>query len=495
MTYKELYKHNILAIIRAPLHQISKIGRLFLIAGTIFIISNLVFSGFFLDSIIKLVYPDKDSIYVFNSVLIYLFAFDLFFRSLLQKLPKVDFIPYLILPVSINWIIRFLISKSFLSFFNFYLLFLFIPFLLKTDLPNINTISVITYCAGFILLIVTNQLLINILNSVIQKRFLLIFFPLIIIVILIILRFYFYFPIGIKTMFIGNSLLKGNFYVIALQIFILISLYLLNKISFKMLISSEIDYQKIIRGNRKINKNLNILADWGIIGEYMRLELFMILRNKRTRQNIYYSMFFIFYSILFLFTNEILWNSIYVKQIVYLTITGIFALFHGQFILSWESSFFDFIQTYNITFKDFLKAKYYLFIISNFLLGIILLPVVLIMKTDLFLFISILIFNTGVTNFLIIYNSIFNSGKIDLARKAYANWQGTGPNHFLIFLVIVGVPLSISYIIRLLVIDNYIYLVFILTGGVVTVFHNRWIDFIAKKFRERKYSNLENYRN
>ncbi len=466
-----------------------------MVAGTIFIIFNLLVFGLFLDSFVKLVYPDKDPVYVLNSALIYVFVFDLFFRSVVQRLPKVDFIPYLILPVKKTLISRFLISKSFLSFLNLYLLLIFVPFLVKTVLLNYDTVSLITYCAGFILMVVINQLLINILHCLIQNRFYLIFFPSVFILILFIVIFYFSWPAGDKTAVIGTAFLEGNIYVFAMQILIILFLYLLNITAFKILISGETDFRNIIREGRKNNRGPGYLAGRGIIGEYMKLELSMILRNKRTRQNTYYSIFFAVYALLFMFFNEISLDSIYVTQTVFLIVTGIFALFHGQFLLSWESSFSDFIHTYNIALSDFLKANFYLFVISNFLSGIIFLPVVIIMKTDIYLYISILVFNAGVTNFLIIYNSVLNSGKIDLTRKAYMNWQGTSLNQFLLIIAIVTVPSGISFIIRKLLPGFSIYPALIFAGVIVVVFHNKWIDLATIKLRKRKYSNLENYRN
>ncbi len=494
MTSKELIKHNVKALIRAPFSAKENPGRLFIIAGSVFIIFNLVFLGFFLDSLIKLIYPDEDSIYLLNSALIFLLAFDIFFRSLVQRLPKADFMPYLLLPVKRSIIIHFLIFKSFISFLNLYLILIIVPFLLRTVLIYYGLIYVITYSTGFLLLTITNQLLINILNSLVQKRFLLSFLPFLIVIILFIIRFNLNYPAGIKTAFIGYAILNGNCIVFAALILFIVLLFFLNKITFKVLLSGEIDHGNIIHGRKKIIKNLNFPECWGIIREYMKLELSMICRNKRTRQNICYALFFIFYSMLFLFFNKIFWNSIYVEQFVYLITTAAFTLFHGQLMLSWESSFFDFILAYNITFKNFLKAKYYLFLIINILLGIILFPALLLMQTDLNLFISILIFNTGVTNLLIIYNSIFNTGKIDLSRKAYANWQGIHSKHLLIIIIVVLIPFIISYIIRQIASEFYIYFVFILTGSIAVISHNKWINLIAKEFLKRKYLNVEAYR-
>jgi hypothetical protein len=122
--------------------------------------------------------------------------------------------------------------------------------------------------------------------------------------------------------------------------------------------------------------------------------------------------------------------------------TGIFMLFYGQFMLAWESGYFEFLITRNIDMRSYLNAKYVLMVclgVINFLLMILLVflsPVIVYINSALF------VYNIGVNIPMLFFLVTFTRKRLDLNASIFGT-QGKGASHYSTILPVLILPILI----------------------------------------------------
>ncbi|WNH08592.1 DUF5687 family protein [Thalassobellus suaedae] len=125
-----------------------------------------LFIGFFMDKILKEVYPNLDPLVAFGSFIFFWVLGDLIIRFFFQKLPVMSVKPLLILPVRRKFIVNYVLGKSVLSFINFLPLFAVVPFCIKLIYSDYDVITVLVWLVTIIILILIN----NFLNFIIESK-------------------------------------------------------------------------------------------------------------------------------------------------------------------------------------------------------------------------------------------------------------------------------------------------------------------------------------
>jgi hypothetical protein len=160
---------------------------------------------------------------------------------------------------------------------------------------------------------------------------------------------------------------------------------------------------------------------------YIYLEITMIVRNKKPLNNLFQILLLYIFSIfiLILTYNKSLNTSLMFLMVLSL-MNSSFVLGHGVFLLTWESTYFSFLMTHKISLQSFFRAKYVLFILSAIILSFINIPLILIVKSNIWLYLSFLVFNVGVLPLLVVVVAFFNNERADLDRSILLNYEGYG---------------------------------------------------------------------
>ena len=115
--------------------------------------------------ILKKVYPALDPLQLVNSYLLYVVLGDLVFRYLMQTLPVMNIKPLLILPIKRSTLVHYVLGKSAISFFNIVSLFFYIPFAVVLIIEGYDASGVL----GWLLAIILMTQSVNFLNFLINK--------------------------------------------------------------------------------------------------------------------------------------------------------------------------------------------------------------------------------------------------------------------------------------------------------------------------------------
>ncbi|MEJ7586540.1 MAG: DUF5687 family protein [Ferruginibacter sp.] len=243
----------------------------------------------------------------------------------------------------------------------------------------------------------------------------------------------------------------------------------------------------------KISSNYRFLDKYGEIGEMISLDLKLIFRNKRPRSLMILSGVILLYGLLF-YPQYLKTESYTTLFIFALLIVGIFISNYGQFLFAWQSSHFDGIMSYNFNMKQYIKAKFLLFVtvctlqflIAGFygLMGWRILPIQL----------AAFLYSIGVNSFATIYAATFNYKYLDLRKSASMNFQGIGAVQWVQSLLIMFGPALVFYLLNRFF-GFWAAIVSISVLGMAGIaFHDLIIGWLVRQFNIRKHKILEGFR-
>ncbi|MDP4207730.1 MAG: DUF5687 family protein [Bacteroidota bacterium] len=425
---------------------------------------------------------------VFNSYLIWYFVIDLLLRCTSQSLPTIDVVPYLRLNIKRGSVVKYLLIKAFVSVFNFFPWIVLIPYIINVLSYSAGPGAVLFFVVGMLLLIILNNYLAVFLNYLSQRNIAYFLIPVLLATGLFALK-----KSGISvesySANLGRLILSGNVWL-----FILLFAAIVFVIWALQRMLSDNFYIDDFRARKENRAAVGVIGmgafnRFGQTGKYIALELNMLLRNKRTRQVLVsVVLFWIIFGIQMLYNPH--------KIFFLLFVVSLSSVNYGQFLFSWESSYFDGIISRKNNFVDYVKAKYYILstlIVLSFVLfsGVSLITG----KVDFFMLLAITLFSLGIGNFFILFFGTYNDSRISLNQSQFFNHQGTRANTFLLSLTFILVPLGVYGLAIWLFNELGAKIMLGVPGLIMLLTHNWWIsNIIAPRFMARKYKNLEGFR-
>ncbi|MCF6224457.1 MAG: DUF5687 family protein [Flavobacteriaceae bacterium] len=439
--------------------------------------------GFGLYPILKEKFPDSDPLIMVNGFLFYWFLADLMFRFFLQKLPVMQIKPLLTLPIKKSNILHYILSKSVVSFFNFLPLFTVIPFGIILLSKDYNVATTITW----MLLMFVFTLIINFLNFIIESKSAeteLSFLP--IIIITSGLYGLNYFELVSFSSLVSNMMntITANPVLITIPIAFLAVLYYLNYTILKK--NLYIDFSLKVKTQVAASIDMTWTRKFGDVAPFLQLDLKLIWRNKRTRSTLFIMVLALFYGLIF-YPNPTYKEMTPMFIFVGVFITGIFMINFGQFIPAWDSSYYKLLMSQNIKYKDYLKSKYLLMIISAVILFVLSIPYVYFGWEILLIHFASMVYNIGVNSHVLLYGGSFNRKKINLSQRAAFNYQGTGAVQWIIGFPLLAFPILIFYLPYKFINFEAGIATLIILGGLGILFHQKLMNFISNKYLKSKY--------
>ena len=439
--------------------------------------------GFFMDKILKEVYPDLDPLVAFNGLLFFWIIGDLLIRFFFQKLPVMSVKPLLTLPVIRKSVVNFVLGKSALSFINFLPLFAIVPFGLKLISNDYNTSTVLIWMAVIVLLTLINNFLNFIIESLSAKTELS-FLPIIVFLGSIFALNHFNIINIAGALSSGVTSVTENPVFIIIPVLILMALYVFN---FKILKEKLFLDSGLKAKIKEVNTStMEWTKNFGDIAPFMQLDLKLIWRNKRTKSAVWMVLIGLLYG-LFFYPQPMYQDKTWFFIFIGVFSTGIFLINFGQFIPAWDSGYYKLLMSQNIKYEQYLKSKFTLMAVSVIILFVLGIPYVFFGWKILLAHFAAAIYNIGVNTHVILYGGSFNRKKIDLSQKAAFNYQGTGAVQWLIGIPLLILPMGLFALFYFLIGFEIACLILALLGVIGIVFHQKLMKAITQKYLESKY--------
>ncbi|MEZ2337186.1 DUF5687 family protein [Mucilaginibacter sp. RCC_168] len=457
----------------------------------LYLFLNVLFVGIFLDKALGEIFTNDDLVKSFCGILLIYFLFDLLMRLQLQELPTLRVQPYLHLPIKRNTLVRYLALTAVFSVFNLWPFVLFLPFIFKIIAPDSGFITAFAFIVAVAGLTVFNNYLALYIKrkSNLNGWVFLVSAAVLILITTCDFRWHLYSLHDISYAFFGRFVTIPALAIVPLALGIV--MYYFNFLYLKQNMYLETLTAHKIK-NYKSSTDIPILARFGAVGDLAANEIKLILRNKRPRSALVMGLFFMFYGLIF-YTNREYGQAMYI--FVGMFMTGIFIISYGQFMFSWQGSHFDGLLVSNISFSDFLKAKYLLFTMVSTVAFLLTTPYVYFGWKILAVHFVMYLWNIGINTTMVLFFANRNYKRIDLSKGASFNWEGVGATQLLLSFPLILAP----YLIYLpfmvfkhqdmgLIALTIIAVLFILT-------RNYWIKQLEADYYSKRYQIAEGFRN
>ncbi len=486
----ELFRHQFKKIFRSSFFRQGWGVKILLALVALYFLASFGLLGYFMKEILVEAFPEAEKLSpIFSQGVLFYFLADLAMRFFLQDLSVLSVQHYLTLPLSKKRVVHFLLQSSIFNFFNLIPLLFIIPWAIRVMPGEYGLLGTLAWSGAYLALILSNHFIAIYLKRVLAVK------PIITIG----------FGVFVALSFIANSMewidlrslsvaiyspLAEQTYWAGLPLVLMVLAYLLN---YQFLLGMTHLDRWQTKAKQASGLRFNFLEERGFIGTMIANELKLITRNRRTKTAVFLGLFMSLYGLIF-YTQEMYSESYSWLLFVGIFMTGIFMINYGQFLVSWESSYFDGILTRAYSMEDFYRSKYYLMVFSTVIMYVITLPYVYFGIHALYINTTAAIYNIGINSAVLLFASTYNKKPIDLSRGSAFNYQGTGAAQFVIVIPLIVVPILIFQGFNVFDLPEYGLLFLALMGLVGIATSGYFIRQTVINFKEKKYNNAAGYR-
>ncbi len=488
--FNELRKHGKLAAKRHPMYEKNRFGKFWMYFMGVFWAGYLVFFGF---TIAKALgeSSNMEAYHLMNSGLLIILVLDFLMRFPFQKTPTQEVKPYLLMPVRRNRLIDFLLVRSGLSSFNTFWLFFFVPFAVVAVTRFYGIGGIIAYCFGIWLLMVFNNYWYLLCRTLINERLWWLLLP---IAVYGGLGAWFFVPdkspLTAFFMNLGEGYIEGNLLYYLGTLAAIALLWFINRSIMAGLIYDELN--KVEDTKVKHVSEYKFLEQYGEVGEYFRLELKMLFRNKRCKSSL--RMITI---IVVLFSLALSFSDVYdgiMKNFIAIYSFVAFGTVILTQIMGYEGNYIDGLMTRKESIFSLLKAKYYLYSIGVVIPFVLMIPAIVMGKLTLLSAFTFAFFAIGPLYFILFQLAVYNVKTVPLNEGLSGRQNSGNALQNLVGVASFGLPFMLYLGLTNLfgqTLGSWILigicLAFVLTAHI-------WIKNVYKRFMKRRYRNMEGFR-
>lgn len=424
-----------------------------------------------------------------NKFLIYYFFLHFIIRYFMQKMPVMNIRPLLTLPIKRNTIVHFTLGKTMLSFFNWIHVFLFVPFSIMLIINNHSVLNVILWHLGIIGIIYAS----NFINVLINNKDSVFYSVLAIVASCVAAHYYKFFDVTNYTLPFFEGLYKTS-YLFLIPIIAAVALYYFAFNFFKS--NLNLDEGLATKSDIAKTENFAWLNQFGTLGTFLKNDIKLLKRNKRSRTTLIMSVVFIFYGLLF-FTKSIeAYDNPAMQVFAGIFVSGGFLFTFGQFVPSWDSSYYQLMMSQNIQYKEYLSSKWWLMVIAT-VISTLIASFYIYFGFHIYLLIVVgAIYNIGVNSHLVLLGGAFVKTPIDLStgKGAFGDKQAFNIKTMLIAIPKLAVPM-ILYAIGNAFFSANVGLILVASAGILGfAFKDKMFTIIEKIYKKEKYATIAAYR-
>ncbi len=466
-----------------------------LVLITLVIVGYSMAVGFYLEAIIVDGLKKTEPVVFLNGLLLYYFVVEFIIRYFIQSMAAWDAQAYLHLPIARSKIVNFLLGRSLLHALNIFVFLLFAPFALSAVAKVYGMAQAWVWLLSLWVVSLINHLLVVIAKQRLAHN---VWGLLVIIATCMILAgsdYFGWYKLSDVSQTFFNSLLHG--YWTAGLLFVMLVLLYIGAFRFFL---SRLYPEELRIPERELagSTNWSFLGRFGQIGTWIRVEMKMIFRNKRSREVFLMNLVFFLQALILYRIGRKPGPDASLPYGLYLAIgivsSGFFAIYYGQFLFSWQARHFDLTLTQPSSIRLYVESKYWLLSTITGLWFVMSVPFLYIGWHILLVNTISTLYSLGINIFIVMNMSMWGARSIDLKHSGSMNYEGMGPAQWLIVVPFIAIPvlLYLPFSIAGYPIPG---LVFVgLVGLTGLVFHRRLIDYTSARLAKRRYEMAANFR-
>jgi len=201
------------------------------------------------------------------------------------------------------------------------------------------------------------------------------------------------------------------------------------------------------------------------------------------------SFLFLFYG-LFFFTQDNQPEAMLVFASIF--ISGGFLLTYGSYVPAWDSEYYAFLMSQNLSYKKYLDSKWRLMTFAIVVSTVLSLPYLYFGIKIYLLILSGAAFNVGLGTWITLYGGLLNKQplKLNVKAKAFENTQAFSGKLFLMIIPKMVLPVLLYIIPASFFNETAGYLTLAASGVLGIVFKNQILAQMVKLFAKEKHEML-----
>jgi len=490
--YKIIKQNQKLAEKRNPAFDTNRFAKFLMYFMIVYWAAIFLFLGVSLPFMLEGLVPNMEPYHIMNQGILYVMAGDFLMRFMAQPSVSQEIKPYLLMPVKRKKLINLLLLKSGLDGYNFIWFFVYVPFAFLTVIRFYGFGGMFLYLLGIWLIFVFNNYWYLLCKLLLGEKTLWLLLPVAVFGILGTAEFLLDgLPISRFTMNLGEGFIEGNplsflFVIACIGVIFLINLKLQQRMIYNEISKKEDTKIKRVSEYKFLDK-------YGEVGEYLRLEIKLITRNKTVKTQFRMGIIVMLaFSFLLAFTD--VYDGSYMTSFICLYNYAVLPIMTLGQVMSFEGNYIDGLMSRKESIFNLLRAKYYLTTI------IILVPFLIMFfpiakeKITLLTAIAYLIFVAGFVFFMLLQLAVYNTRTLPLNANLMKSNKSSNWIQGLITGCAFMLPLLIDKLLSALLPEEMAHIILIVIGLSFIATHNLWIKDIYKRFMKRRYQNMEEFR-
>ena len=484
--YRLLRKNTNLSYKRSPAFEQNKWAKLLIYIGAGMFALYLIMYG-----CIAGMSAGGEAGIMMGAAIIYM-AIDYLLRFIVQTTPGMMVKPYILQPISRYTAIECFLIGEHVSGYNFLWLFMFVPYGIILLFAGESFWLVFYEVIAAEILIILNSQIYLFFRTLINRTVLwlipaLALYALPFVPMVIIRK-----ESTVEKVFEVCSTTGMSFWFLPVVLIIIACLFFVNRyFQFKYV------YEEISKKAERQLKHVSQFAffnRFGLVGEYLKIELKSNLRNKTMRTRCIFSLVAVV-----IFTLLVSYTSIYDNELMQnfwciycFALYGMTALIK---IMGQEGNYIELLMMHRENLIALLQAKFWFYTGVLIIPFVLMLPAVFAGKYSLLMVFAYMLITAGFLHFIIFQLAVYNKQTIPLQLKVTAKGNFENGMQLVIELFAMFGPVAIAGLGYLLVGLTYTYIFMCVLGLAFVVTNHIWIRNIYNRMMKRRYENIEGFIN
>lgn len=489
--FRLLRHNNNLSYRRSPAFEQGMVAKVLMgIGAGIFVIYLLAFGTMFG----FIAAHEMDEPTFIAGLMPYVLMIDFFLRFMVQQTPDVLAKPYMLLPLPRNSVIETFLVSSLLSSYNWLWLCFFIPYAIVVWAGGgsfLMALSIVVVCQ---LLLMANSQFYLLVRTLLGRSMLWWFLPIVV-----------YGSVFIPLLIDWNgdlferftekliAIMRTGWWMLPATLLLLVAMFFVNRKMQFAYVYEEVSGQEKKPKAVKHVYQFSFLDRFGQTGEYLKLEIKSLMRNKAMRMRFWTSV-----CIIVVFTLLIAYTPIYDGMMnanfwcfYCFAIYGITSLVK---VMGPEGNYIDLLMVHRENILSLLHAKYYFHCAILLLPCLLMLPAIIEGKFSILMVLAYMFLSSGLLYFIMFQLAISNKQTMPLDQKLTGKGNIESGWQLILELVAMFLPIVLVTILIFVFNERTAYIVLASLGLLLTLAHPWWLRNIYQRMMKRRYENLEGFR-
>lgn len=416
-------------------------------------------------------------------------ALDFVFRIGMQQTPSMLLKPYLLLPVRRTCVVDSFLLVLLFNAVSLLWLFFFVPYVAVCVIKGMTVWQAVATVLLGELMVVANGEWYVFVRSLAQRRSLW-WLLAVVVYALPFVGCFFDGEEGLEAAldFVGdNAFTPIGFAAVTLA---LVVLFIANRsllLSLSLAEESNVEKTKVATPS-----GLSILGRFGIVGEYLKLEVKSALRNKAVRQLLVTGVAItVLLTLLVAYTET--YEGLFARNIWCLYSFLIIGWGNLARLMGMEGNYIDMLMVHYENIYSLLRAKYYFYCALLVVPALLLIPAMIEGKYPLLMVLAYFLLTCGPLYCALFQLAVYNNQTFALNHTISGKSSFDNMAQTVIGVLVFTVPAALSWALSVLLGETAAYIVLIVVGIAFTATHNLWLRNIYTRLMARKYVNMEGF--